>query len=46
MGVVCGGGGGGGVGGSTHELVLDDHVFVCVVGAVNMHLTRCRLFIG
>ena len=24
------GGGGGGVGGSTHELVRDDHVFVCL----------------
>ena len=30
MGVICGGGGGGGVGGSTHELVRDDHVFVCL----------------
>ena len=27
VGVICGGGG---VGGSTHELVLDDHVFVCL----------------
>ena len=26
MGVICGGGGGG----STHELVRDDHVFVCL----------------
>ena len=31
MGVICGGGGGGGWGvGSTHELVRDDHVFVCM----------------
>ena len=29
MGVICGGGGGG-IGGSTHELVRDDHVFVCL----------------
>ena len=30
--MICGGrgGGGGGVGGSTHELVRDDHVFVCL----------------
>ena len=39
MGVICGGG----IGGSTHELVRDDHVFV---GAVNMHLARCRLFMS
>ena len=26
MGVICGGG----IGGSTHELVRDDHVFVCL----------------
>ena len=30
MGVICGGGGGG-IGGSTHELVRDDHV-LCVCG--------------
>ena len=29
MGVICGGGGGGG-GVSTHELVRDYHVFVCL----------------
>ena len=29
MGVICGGGGEGG-GGSTHELVRYDHVFVCL----------------
>ena len=47
MGVICGGGGGGGGGrGSTHELVRDDHVFVLFVGEVNMHLARCRLFMG
>ena len=28
MGVICGGGGG--IGGSTHQLVPDDHVFVCL----------------
>ena len=38
--MICGGGGG-----DTHELVRDDHV-LCVVGAVYMHLARCRLFIG
>ena len=43
MGVICGGGGGG-ERGSTRELVRDDHgVFV---GAVYMHLARCRLFMG
>ena len=26
VGVICGGG----IGGSTHELVRDDHVFVCL----------------
>ena len=41
MGLICGRG----IGGSTHELVRDDHVFV-FVGAVNMHLARCRLFMG
>ena len=31
MGVICSGGGGGGVVvSSTHELVRDDHVFVCL----------------
>ena len=47
-----------GIGGSTHQLVRDDHVFVCLcsdpivllgprfVGEVNMHLARCRLFMG
>ena len=42
MGVICGGG----IGGSTHELVRDDQVFCVFVGAVNMHLARCRLFMG
>ena len=42
MGVICGGG----IGGSTHELVRDDHVFCVFVEAVNMHLARCRLFMG
>ena len=33
MGVICDGGGGGGGrrGGGTHELVRDDHVFVCLL---------------
>ena len=45
--MMCGGGGGGGGGeGSTHELVRDDHVFCVDVGAVYMHLARCRLFMG
>ena len=42
--VICGGGIGGG--GGTHELVRDDHIFCVFVGALNMHLARCRLFMG
>ena len=49
MGMICGGGEGGGRG-STHEIVRDGHVFVClcvfVVCAVYLHLARCRLFMG
>ena len=37
MGVICGGGGGG-LGGSTHELVRDDHVFVCLSEQLNNSL--------
>ena len=44
VGVIFGGGWGGGRG-ESHELVRDDHVFV-FVGAVYMHLARCRLFMG
>ena len=41
MGVNCCGGIGGG---STHKPARDDHVFYVFVGAVYMHLARCRLF--
>ena len=35
----------GGGGGEKHELVRDDHDLICVrVGAVYIHLARCRLF--
>ena len=32
VGVICGGGGG--IGESTHELVRDDHVFVCLLTCI------------
>ena len=43
MGVVCGGGGGGGEYTRTRSRLS---CFCVVVGAVNMHLARCRLFMG
>ena len=45
VGVICSGGGGGGEGG-VHTNSFAMIMFCVFVGAVYMHLARCRLFMG